>query len=269
MMKKLLLLFLSLILNAGVAQSYISIASDGQGDDHYIDAKELSYRVNTSMDTLFIKLEHYNARSGDFGYALALDTNLNTQDGYLMVQNNLRNQTPNNSMNYDVALYAYQNGFFPGVYTEAYGSDGMATTLPFQFDTSDTHYVIFAIPLSSVGGNLNLNIVAYTGSFDISPVGSGPGDAMPDATYSQLRNATIGSEEWSTANFSYYPNPSSGDLHITNGQGILLLHDMKGRLLKTLDLDKTRKFDLSDLKAGTYLLSQKGAYGLKHRLILQ
>ena len=265
MMKKLLL---ALSLSMGItahSQTYISIATDTQGDDHYADAKELAYRLNSAKDTLFIKIEHYNARGNDFGYAIALDTNTNPNDGFLMSQGNLKNQTPNTSMKYDIALYVYQNGFFPGVYTEAYGSDGMATTLPFDYDTTDQNSIVFALPLNSIGGNLNMNILAFTGSFDINPSGAGPGDVMPDNSFTELRTNTIGVEELAIAEFFIYPNPASSYIHLKNigNMEVVQLRDMSGKILKEVNPQTDQGFDVRNISSGLYTLTSPGFKSIK------
>lgn len=260
MMTKLILPFLFIIC-AGpmLAQNFISLGGDVSGDDNYMDAKEITYSTNTSQDSLFIRIHTYNARGGDFGYALALDTNLNPQDGYLMSQHNLKNQTPNTSMKYDVALYGYQNGFFPGVYTESYDGSGSATTLSFSFDTTDSHYATFAIPLSEIGGNYDVNIVAFTGSFDISPVGAGPGDAIPDATFSSLRVAELGLEENLNSSFSAFPNPVKDILYIESsmGEASLEISDISGKKIMDVDLSRGNSISISHLKQGIYFLRNK------------
>lgn len=271
MIKK-LSLFACLVLSSSIwAQNFVSLSSDGQGDDHYMDAKALSYALNSSQDTLSIKISHYNARSGDFGYAICLDTNGNVQDGYLMLQNNLRNQTPNNSMKYDVAIYAYQNGFFPGLYTEAYGDDGMATTFPHSFDTADTHFGIFKIPLSALGGKLNLNIVGFTGSFDISPVGAGPGDAIPDANFSALNSQNVGVLESTSLNSGVYPNPSSGIFHLENlpENEDLTVFSLDGRMLLEIKMPASQTINLERFKPGIYILKTKSKRFAPTKLVIE
>lgn len=260
MMKKLILPFFFILCTGPLfAQNYISLGGDVAGDDNYMDAKELTYSTNSSQDSLFIRIHTYNARGGDFGYAVTLDTNLNTQDGYSISQHNLKNQTPNTSMTYDVALYGYQNGFFPTVYTESYDGSGSPASINFSFDTTDTHFATFGIPLSEIGGNYDLNIVAFTGSFDISPVGAGPGDAIPDATYSSLRVSELGLTEKVTTSLSAYPNPVKDILYIesTNGKANLEITDLTGKKVMDIDLEQTESISISHLNQGIYLLRNK------------
>ena len=127
----------------GFSQNFISLATDPQGDAFHIDAKEISYLSNPSEDTLFIKIAHYNPRTANYGFALALDTNLNPADGFSIDQSNMFNQASNLSLNYDLALYAYEFSNFPGMITEAYGANGMLTQVPFGFDTSNALFSIF------------------------------------------------------------------------------------------------------------------------------
>lgn len=258
-MKKLLLAFLLPLSISSFAQTFVSIASDIQGDDFYLDAKELSYYFNSTEDTLFVKIEHFDSRNPDFGFALALDTNLDPTDGFLMAQGSIKNQSPNISMNYDLAFYAYQNGFFPTVYTEAYGSDGMPTNTPFGFDTTNSHYSIFSIPLTSIGGNADLNLVSFTGSFDVSPVGAGPTDAMPNHTFAVLKASSIGIGEYAYKAPAVYPNPSNGYVTIEANENIkhLVLTDLNGKTIQKIDLEKRSGFNTESLAKGTYLLKSE------------
>lgn len=257
MMKKLVLpIILAICAGPISAQNFISLAGDASGDDHKMDAKEITYSTNSSNDSLFIRIHTYNPRGADFGFALAIDTNLNTLDGSLMSQNNLKNQIPNNSMRYDVALFAYQNSFFPTVYTETYDGNGNASTLSFAFDTTDAYYSTFGLPLSQFGGNYDMNIIGFTGSFDISPAGAGPGDAIPDFTFSALRTSELNVNEGLLASFSAYPNPVNDILHLesTSGESHLEILDLSGKKIMDIHLIAGTTVSLSHLDDGIYLL---------------
>lgn len=253
-------LFLSLMLVFYVgslsAQNFISLGGDPSGDDHFMDAREIRYATNPTSDSLFIRIYSYNPRgSSDFGYAIILDTNLNTQDGYVMAQNNLKNQMPNNSMTYDLALYGYQNGFFPGVYTEAYDGSGNSSTIGFTFDTTGADFVTFGMSLNDIGGNYDVNIVGFTGSFDISPAGAGPGDAIPDATYSSLRTSELSLVNQNVSQISLYPNPAKNKVFIKSRRpgSNYILTDLRGKKIMDINLSEENYFSTSHLKNGLYL----------------
>ncbi len=257
MKRSLLLLFTfsSLFINA---QTFISIGSDGQGDGLYSDAKELFYYYNSAEDTLYVKIETHNQRSngGDFGYALAIDTNLDPTDGQLPHQNGLQNQTPNTSMNFDIMLFAYQNGFFPGIFKDAIeGSGGNPVSIDFAVDTSDLSSFIFGIPVADIGGDVEVNLVAFTGSFDIGPGQGGPSDAMPDATFSSVRKSGIGISEKFISPLDIYPNPAKSSFRIKGltGQKLVLVN-LQG--IKVLEWEQTdgKAVDCSKLPSGLYLV---------------
>lgn len=256
-MKNLLIPIIAIFCGANLsAQNYISLGGDGSGDDHYMDAKEITYSINSGQDSVFIRIHTYNPRGNDFGYALAIDTNLNTQDGYMMAQNSLKNQTPNTSMSYDVALYAYQNGFFPTVYTESYDGNASPSNISFDFDTTDSHFATFKIPLNQIGGNYDFNIIAFTGSFDISPAGAGPGDAMPDASFSSLRTSELTSLKLKSSSFSVYPNPAKNEISIDENYGgsNFELLDMSGKKIMDIKAEGTTRISIAHLKNGVYFL---------------
>lgn len=253
------------------AQSFVSLATDVQGDAFHIDAKELSYYLNNSEDTLFVKIEHYNPRTANFGFALALDTNLNPSDGFAMHQGSMFNQATNTSLNYDLALFAFQFVNAPGVNTEAYGANGLLSTTPFGFDTSNAQYSIFSIPLTSIGGNADLNLVAFTGTFTISPNGSGPSDAMPDDTFVALRASSIGVKEYTVPSLSVYPNPATDYLNIEVSEGVksLTLTDLNGKLIRKINVQNESGFNTKDLTKGMYVLRTEQSSIPMLRILIQ
>ncbi|MGB0176263.1 MAG: hypothetical protein ACPF9D_03795 [Owenweeksia sp.] len=258
-MKKLFLLGALALSYWTSGQSYFSIGTDVSGDDHSfgLDATDLAYDVSPGDDSLYIKITHANPRQADFGFALAIDTNLNTTDGRPVSQTNIQNNSPNNSMNYDILLFAYQNGFFPSVFTEAReGSTGNIINLDFQLDTVDPYYSVFRIALADIGGNLDLNLIGFTGSFDISA--SGPSDAIPNSTYSEIRVFTIGQPEPETApGFSAYPNPARVSVQVEgveDGEHILI-RDVSGKIVQHLEVIN-RKIELPLPLDGLYFLQE-------------
>lgn len=255
----LILLFATTIL--ANAQNFVSLANDKQGDSFHIDAKELSYFLNTAEDSLFIKIEHYNSRTPSYGFILALDTNLNPNDGFSLLQNNMFNLAANLSMNYDLALYAYEFSNFPGLIVEAYASNGSLTQVPFGFDTSNAFYSIFSIPLSSIGGNADLNMVAFTGSFSISPGGSGPSDALPDDTFVELRASSISLKEQKTRSFSVYPNPAKDmiSIEVIGDPKSFCLMDFNGKIIREIKNINTASISIEGLPKGIYFLKTEKA----------
>ncbi len=73
---------------------------------------------------------------------------------------------------------------------------------------------------------------------------------------------------------SVYPNPSNGIFHIEcsqeSEQAMLLVHDLRGQLIKELPLQNTSSVDLTDYPAGLYLFSISTANQLiTERVLLQ
>ncbi len=251
-MKKILTLFLAIPLVIS-AQTYTNIASDKTGDDHSfgMDAKALSFRLNSTNDTFFVKIDHYNTRGADFGYALALDTNNDPTDGTAIPQANLKSQTPNTSMKYDIMLYGYQNSVFPGVYTESY-VNGVSSNFVFTLDTTDSKSVVFAIPVFQISSAAIINMLAFTGSFDISPAGAGPSDVMPDSNYGTAIPATVSLEELRHT-VQIFPNPAANSIQL-NYDGTIRIIDLAGKTWLSQVSQSHEPIDISQLPAGSYLL---------------
>lgn len=250
-MKKVLLLALAILPGLGFSQSFKLLSTDASGDDYpgRMDATELSYTLSSGSDSLYVKITHANVRLADFGFMLALDTNLNLNDGQAINQTNMVG-SPNNSMKYDILLYAYQNGMFPGVYTEAYDHSGAPTPLIFELDTVDAHYSIFRIPLTELDGKIDFNLIGFTGGFDIS--GSGPSDAVPNTTFAEIRESHVGTKEFSLST-SIYPNPAS-DYFQMEYKGAVRLYNLNGTLVKELQVQPGEKIDCSTLKPSLYII---------------
>lgn len=270
-MKKLLCIVFATASCFASAQTYISIGTDTQGDDHNTDAKELLFRMNATDDTLQIKLEHYGTRQGDFGYALALDTNLTPGDGTPIPQHNLYSGAPNTSMNYDVMLYAYQNSFFPGVYTDAYVGNS-PVTFNYTIDTTNKNYVVFNIPISELGGKKEVNIIGCVGSFDILPGGAGPSDVIPNTTFSEVRESGVGISELNRQ-MKIHPNPSNGYLNFEFPTHVetLEIRDLSGRVLRQYTPEaNSLKIDNIDLPAGQYIaITRDGRESFSSKIVIQ
>lgn len=248
-MKKLLLAALAGLPLLVSAQTFKQLATDGTGDDHSfgLDATEVSYTLSTNNDSLYVKITHNKPRGGDFGFALALDTNLNPNDGNAINQTNIFAQA-NTSMKSDILLYGYQNGFFPGVFTEAYGPSGSPIVINFELDTADAFFSIFRIPLADLGGNIDFNLIGFTGGFDISA--SGPSDAIPNSTFSQIRESHIGMDGH-TIDVGIYPNPATGFFQLEQ-TGNVKIYNRLGALVKSIEAVAGKPIDCSDLAAGLY-----------------
>ena len=259
-MKKLLLLGALVLSYWASAQSYFSVGTDVLGDDapFAVDVTDLSYAISPGQDSLYVKITHAKPRPISFGFALAIDTNLNTSDGSSINQTNIANNMPNTSMNYDLLLFGYQNSFVPGIYTEAYGSSsGIPINLDFELDTVDTYFSVFRIALDDIGGNYDLNLIGFCGGFDI--VSAGPSDAVPNSTYGEVRNGAIGQAEQKVSGFRTYPNPAHKVVQVEgvkDGEHILI-RDTSGKVVQDLEV-KDGEIELPLPLDGLYFLQQEG-----------
>lgn len=253
---KTLVFLLAMAISAQVsAQGWTSIATDPSGDDYSQrpDADELEFKYNTNRDSLFLRLFHYTARGGDFGFIVAIDTNLNPADGAIIQQSNLQSGVPNLSMNYDVIMYIFQNGLFPKIEMETLNSSGGRWSLNVSVDTSNQHCLVISFRVADIGGKTDLNVVAFTGSFDIGPFGAGPSDVIPDNGYAKIRGPGVSLPEVK-AEAEIYPIPAEDHFYL-NYQGLVCFYDLQGRKVKETLVLKNEPIACDDLKPSLYNLT--------------
>lgn len=250
-MKKILLLALAGLPLLGYSQTFKVLDTDITGDDHSFaaDVTELAYTLSSNSDSLFVRITHNKPRGGDFGFALALDTNLNPNDGQTINQTNIFG-SPNTSMKSDLLFYAYQNNFFPGVFTESYGPTGGPLSISYELDTADAFFSIFKIALADLGGNIDFNLIGFVGGFDISA--SGPSDAVPNSTFSQIRESSVGIQEFALET-KLYPNPAT-DFFSLDYNGTIKIFNAQGMLVKQVDVTAGEIVDCSDLSPSVYTI---------------
>src|SRR5690606_35589040 len=239
------------------AQNFKTLATDQSGDDynHSLDATEFASALSTNQDSIFFKISHNHARPGDFGYMIALDTNSNPADGSAINQTNLYSSSPNNSMNYDLLIFVYQNSWFPPVILEVYDVSGMPTTLNFEIDTADDYSLTMKFAFADIGGDEAMNIIAGVGSFDISS--SGPSDIIPNTNYIELVNGTTLSSSEQLVSTGFYPNPTQGFVTIAE-KGCVEIFDITGSCRISCEAEAGQNIDIHHLPTGVYIFRQNG-----------
>lgn len=239
------------------AQSFKTLANDQSGDDfsQNMDVTEFASALSPNQDSIFFKITHNTARPADFGYMIALDTNSNPTDGKAINQANLYSGSPNNSMNYDLLVFVYQNAWFPPAILEAYDDSGMPTTLNFKIDTADDYSLTMKFALADIGGDEAMNIIAGVGSFDIRA--TGPSDIIPNTNYVELINGTTMSTTSHNLDGSFYPNPAE-DLLTIGERGLVEVYDISGMLKLSKELDTKGQIDISHLPTGYYSITING-----------
>ncbi|MEA3443884.1 MAG: T9SS type A sorting domain-containing protein [Bacteroidota bacterium] len=172
------------------SQNFIKLADDEINDDYpgFMDALAVYYAIDITVDSLWIKIESHNTQSSDRGFVIAFDTNLVVNDGFELWQNNLQSGQANNSMKFDIAVFVYQTCMVPGTtFYEARNKYGdIISDLNFNVSFHNDHFAEFRFQLSRLSSNAEFNLLAGTGSFDITPGGSGPSDIIPNTEYMSI-----------------------------------------------------------------------------------
>lgn len=159
------------------ADIFTEIAQDPSGDSHsgLSDAKSLSYAFSSGGDTIYLRLETYEARSGEFGVAFGLNTDHDPQNGKPWLG------STNNSVRWDYRVVVARNAIFePEPSMQIYSSSDQ----PLQaghFTIVSPTVIEVALSLAALNGDMSIGIVAGTGAFDIA--GSSAADDIPNSGY--------------------------------------------------------------------------------------
>jgi hypothetical protein len=252
-MKKTTTLFFlacSILLTTASAQTYLVIAKDTIDAPSFTkDLKSVSYALDTAQDSLWIKLTYYNDIGGDFGSALGFDTNATPLDG----------QTwggANTSLKPDTSIYLERNGFFE---TDIRTS----STLIRSITEVDTVTLVLNLAFSSVAPSGTLNLIAGTGSFDISLTKTVYDDA-PDSDYATIPIKLTGIDEMTSSPFSIFPNPAQHVLNVVLPEGTTngnyRIYTLDGRQVGSWNANTTQ-IDVSKFNQGMYLLIYENESG--------
>ncbi len=239
---------------AGFSQTFTTIATDGQGDDHSgigTDAKSLSYLIDFNQDSIWFQIETWQDRHADWGYVLALDTDQVALNGKPIPQHNLVG-TPNNDMTYDFLIYIYENSFFPGLNWEVYDTSSYVLTTG-TYKALSPKIAIIGFKLSDFDADGDMNVIGGVGSFDISA--TGPHDIMPNTGFGTT-SSTVSVEENLAIDFTMYPNPATDRLFIdiSNRKSTDKIRILSA--LGTTVLESSFKEDLyiGNLESGLYIV---------------
>lgn len=198
---------------AGYSQTFTQLSTDIQGDDHSgfgMDAKSIGYLIDFSQDSIWFQIESWDNRHADWGYVVAVDTDMVALNGKAINQHNIASGTPNNDMTFDILIYVYENSFFPGINYEVHDTAGY---LPItgSYKVMSPTIAIIGMRLSDIDADGDMNIIGGVGSFDISA--TGPSDVIPNTGFGTT-SSTISIEENLALEFNMYPNPAKDHLFI-------------------------------------------------------
>jgi len=257
-MKKRMLFFasaFSLCAWTAQAQTFTSLAADGPGDNVYSqikDLKGLSYRVNDASDSIWFKIETYNAmlvHMDAFGFELGIDTDLVTTNGTAW-------EGPNTAMQYDHSLFMSYDGYDDTIlYVTNNGISG--TLVHASVERPDDFTLIVGFRMTDIDDDGNFNLLL--GSADFDDAGDQVFDDAPDAGYIKIRDSATSVVTLTGAGtMALYPNPataiicwSSSASRDRSSSGSIT--DLTGRVLQTINAAEGQA-DISALPAGTYLL---------------
>ncbi|MCF8374010.1 MAG: T9SS type A sorting domain-containing protein [Bacteroidales bacterium] len=182
-----LILLISIASLTSFSQNYTLLVEDAMNDDYpgFMDALMVYYAVDIPNDSLWVKIESHYDQGSDKGFVVAIDTDMVVTNGQVLPQNNLYSGTPNNSMKYDIAVYVYQTIMVPGstFYNVYNGNGDVITDVEVEASFPNTHVAILRFKLSRISPNGEFNLLAATGSFDITPGGAGPSDIVPNSGF--------------------------------------------------------------------------------------
>ncbi len=188
-MKKLLLLLVLTTLLEPVFSQQICIADDELGDCYTpnTDLVCLFYELDTASDSIYFIIETSSDRTDDFGFAIAMDTDLVITNGSYLPQNNLFVSSANNSMKFDLVAYVYQNSIFPGVFANVYdASMSLVSSIDPHVKFISSKKIAIGFKYSQIAPHQKINLLGGSGSFDVGPGGAGVWDVLPDVLYATV-----------------------------------------------------------------------------------
>lgn len=268
MMKHLLFLSLALAVASAQGQDFTLLGSDPSGDQTQtfgLDAKALSLAYDEAADSLWLQLETHDSIiiTEDWGFAIGFDTNEVTTDGMAW------NGSSNTSMNYDRKLTFLNNKFFPPTVTSLEDAQGNSITQVVDFTIVNPFTLIIRLKLSDVDDDINMNILAGTGSFDGQLY-----DDLPDASYFSTRSILSVPDADSEIDLTVYPNPFLEQLTIAGSDAArgYSLYSVSGQLIgswQAMGNSQALTVDLSNEVAGFYYLQVESKTGAveTHKLI--
>lgn len=234
-------------------QAYTTLATDPAADlaldPNGTDIKSCSYRIDQAHDSIWFKVETYNAvaTGADFGFVLAIDTNKVVTDGTAWGGSNT-------SMKYDQAVYIYQNSWFPGYYYEI-GKPGATTNISGDLSRPDNKTFIFRFKMSELDQDGKFNIMIGSGFFDVASSGSVI-DQVPNTNYLTIPVTTSVSPIIGDNGIRVYPNPVTDRLHWNTAAGsynsTVSLYSITGQEVLNVPFGKG-ELDLSMLEKGLYI----------------
>lgn len=202
--------------SASFGQSFTLMAKDSSGDARgSVDIKTLSYSIDATRDSIWFKLETYNAvpTSSDFGLMIGLDTDQIPTNGHTW-------PGANTSMKYDKAFIVMMDNFMPGFYYAEAGVPASTNPVAVNVQRPDNYTFIINTQLSKLDPDGKFNLLAGTTEFDAAYV-SNPViyDEVPDAGKGFLvvpaKSSAIQNVAYSINDLLVYPNPCTDRLSVS------------------------------------------------------
>jgi len=272
MKQKITTLFIAFSLSLSVplsAQQFIPLGSDPQGDtpSFGMDAKSFAVAVDTTLDSIWFRLEAHDTIQGDWGFKIGIDNNENPNDGATWDGNN------NTSLNYDRRINFLNNVFFPPTFTVLVDDSGGVINDSIDFSFLNPFTIQVNLKLSDIDDDPFMNIIVGTGSFD-----DFIHDDLPDSGYFSL-GQVLGISSPGEVEFKIGPNPASTQLMIDYQFALgtareFTLFSIDGRPVMQKAIRGTSgamQFDVSELTAGYYfyrLTSTNGGLQQTGKLVI-
>ena len=119
------------------------------------------------------------------------------------------------------------------------------TLAPGESGTLDVH-----VSHNMVAGDGTLSVELYDNN--------NPDSVLVTGTYTfHIEDQSVSISEVEKTNLKVFPNPTTDYFELTNGAIIdeVIVHNVIGRVVKTFDAFPNRKYDITDLPNGMYLIS--------------
>lgn len=256
------------------SQQFTLIANDPSGDCtcSCSDLKTASFAVNIGQDSVWFKIETFNARPADYGYSIVIDmdNNLSNGDSWSGASIGVCGGLMNYAINHDRMINVWPNLKFIEAFTQQGGS---IVNYNVNATIIDPVTIIIGAKLSDIDADSDgiFNTIFATGQDSYRNF-----DVLPDNGYITTFSTDIATFSKSKVELLIGPNPFSMRTNIRllgTSVGSFVLSDVLGNKVRDIELksSQTYIFDRGGLSAGIYFytLSGKEINPFSGKLILE
>ncbi len=247
------LLLTCLFVNLSFGQVFHILAEDPAGDPSQSvnDVERISLAIDPLQDSLWLQLDFHNSLSGDVGFVLGVDTDLDPGTGshaWNGVQSGL---------NCEEIIIINRNSIDPSFF---YGSSSIGGLNQLAVALNDTS-ILIKMKLSLIDADGTFNLIGGSGFFDAALTNRQIYDEIPELGWISVSPNVALTPDQETASWKIYPQPADQQLFIKWGDNVFSQENTRWEIMtwegKSL-MGKTwsafEEINLRQLPSGMYII---------------